>query len=101
MINQEIKTKATAAKVARGIKTDVIEAIGFFEGYNVELVSDTNSYEVKITSSSYCVILTDSVLSYLFNLANMFITQYRHVNYSVNLYDGKPAFIYSVYWSEE
>lgn len=99
MYQKEIKTKAAAAKVAKSIKEDVEAAIGFLCGYNTVLEKRTNDYQVQVTSSSSCVMLTGTVLGYLFQLSQMYQTQYRHICYEVCLRDDKPAFIIEVSWS--
>lgn len=99
MKDQAIKTKSTAAKVARRIKKDVEDAINFLEGYNIELIGEDYHYEVAITSSTYSVMLTNVVLKYLFQIADIYMFQYEKVDYGVYLRDDKPAFVYSVSWN--
>lgn len=99
MKDQAIKTKSTAAKVARSIKKDVEDAINFLEGYNIELIGEDYNYQVAITSSTYSTMLTNVVLKYLFQIADVYMFQYEKVDYGVLLRDNKPAFVYSIGWN--
>lgn len=101
MYNQEIKTKATAAKVAKSLEKDLNDAIGFFDGYKVDVECDSDRYEVYVTSKTYCKILTDSVLGYLFKLAMIYSTQYAAFTYHISTREeNRPAFVFSVIWNK-
>ena len=99
MKDQAIKTKSTAAKVARSIKKDVENAINFLAGYNIELIGDKYNYEVVVTSSTYSTMLTNVVLKYLFQIAEIYMFQYEKMDYGVLLRDNKPAFVFSISWN--
>ena len=96
---QAIKTKSTAAKVARSIKKDVEDAINFLEGYNIELIGEDYHYEVAITSSTYSTMLTSVVLKYLLQIADIYMFQYEKVDFGIFHRDNKPAFVYSIGWN--
>lgn len=99
MKDQAIKTKSTAAKVARSIKKDVEAAISFLDGYNIEMIGGKYNYEVVVYSSKYSTMLTNVVLKYLFQIADIYMFQYEKVDYGVLLRDDKPAFVYSIGWN--
>lgn len=103
MYNQEIKTKQVAKKVAKQIANDVMEAIGYFDGYDVK-VDDDSQYqvEVQVTSSTSCKIITDPVIYYLSQVKHAYATMYKNVESKIDMIERdkemRPAYVIEVGW---
>ena len=77
MINKEIKTRAQASKVATEFANDLMEKLDIFDGYKVEKENDGEEYRVVLTSSSSCVVLTQSCMEYFLEVINAYFVFYK------------------------
>lgn len=102
MINKEIKTKAQAVRVAKTLEEDLNATIGFFDGYKVENEKDEDEVRVQITSKTCCKILTDSVMGYIFSIANTYSVLYKCISYRIDYIRNEecPAFVFVVKWDK-
>ena len=97
MYQKEIKTYAMAAKVAKELQKDLIDAIGFFDAYDIRLEKESEgNYEVQVTSSTCCKILTDSVLRYIFEVTIVYDNVYKGITYKIDMVGDRPAFVFNI-----
>lgn len=101
MIKKEIKSKATAAKVAKELVNDLIQELDCFGTYEVKLENVGMYYDVVVTSSKgYCNILTSSCIDRIMRVAKMYEFRYNNVCYNIDVVEAKekylPAFIIQV-----
>lgn len=105
MIRKVIKSKATAAKVAKELVNDLIQELDCFGTYEVKLENIGMYYDVVVTSPNGCCnILTSSCIDKIMRVAKMYAFQYINVCYNINVVEAEethlPAFIIQVTYSK-
>lgn len=105
MIRKEIKSKATAAKVAKELVNDLMQEVDFFGSYEVKLESFCSYYDVVVTSPNGCSnILTSSCVDRIMCVAKMYELQYNNVSHHIDVVEAEekhlPAIIIQVTYSK-
>ena len=105
MIRKEIKSKATAAKVAKELVNDLTQELDCFGYYWVKLESFDMYYDVVVTSPKGCCnILTSSCIDRIMRVANMYQLRYNNVCYNIDVVEAEethfPAFIIQVTYTK-
>ena len=105
MIRKEIKSKATAAKVAKELVNDLIQELDCFGGYEVKLENRDMYYNVVVTSPKYYSnILTSSCVDRIMRVVNMYQLRYNNASYYIDVVEAEekylPAFIIQVVYSK-
>ena len=103
MIRKEIKSKATAVKVAKELVNDLTQELDCFGTYEVKLenVGMYYDYDVVVTSPNGCSnILTSSCIDRIMRVANMYQLRYNNISYHIDVVEAEekhlPAFIIKV-----
>ena len=104
MIRKEIKSKVTAAKVAKELVKDLIQELDCFGTYWVKLTNVGMYYDVVVTSpKGSCNILTSSCIDRIMRIAKMYELQYNNVSYNIDVVEEEgehlPAFFIQVIYS--
>ena len=105
MINKEIKSKATAAKVAKELVNDLIQELDCFGGYEVKLENRDMYYNVVVLSPKYYSnILTSSCVDRIMRVVNMYQLRYNNASYYIDVVEAEekhlPAFVIQVTYSK-
>ena len=105
MIRKEIKSKATAAKVAKELVNDLTQELDCFGTYEVKLENIGTYYNVVVTSPKCCCnIITSPCIDRIITVVKMYELQYFYVTYSIDVVEEKekhlPAFIIQVTYSK-
>ena len=105
MIRKEIKSKATAAKVAKELVNDLTQELDCFGSYRVKLTNVGMYYDVVVTSPQGCSnILTSSCIDRIMRVAKMYELRYNNVCYHIDVVEAEgkhlPAFIIQVVYSK-
>ena len=105
MIRKEIKSKATAAKVAKEIANDLMQELDCFGTYEVKLENVGNYYDVMVISPKCCThYLTSSCVDRIMRVAKMYDLRYINVHYGIDVVKAEeeylPAFIIQVIYSK-
>lgn len=105
MINKEIKSKATAAKVAKELVNDLTQELDCFGTYWVKLENVGKYYDVFVTSPQGCSnILTSSCIDRIMRVAKMYELQYNNVYYHIDVVEAEgkhlPAIVFQVTYSK-
>ena len=105
MIRKEIKSKATAAKVATELVNDLTQELDCFGTYEVKLEIIGTYYNVVVTSPKCCCnIITSPCIDRIMRVANMYQLQYNNVCYIIDVVEEEethfPAFIIQVTYSK-
>lgn len=105
MIRKEIKSKATAAKVAKELVKDLIQELDCFGSYWVKLENVGMYYDVVVTSPNGCCnILTSSCIDRIIRVAKMYAFRYNNVCYNIDVVETEkeylPAFIIQVTYTK-
>lgn len=103
MYNQEIKTKQMAKKVAKQIANDVMEAIGFFDSYEVKVEDDSQyQVEVQVTRNTSGKIIYESAIYYLSQVKHAYATMYKNIGSKIDMIERdkemRPAYVIEVGW---
>ena len=105
MINQVIKTKAQAKKVANAMKKDINEMLSIYESYSVRMEDDDDRFCVYVTSPNSCPILTSAAVGDVMNVLKAYDLQYRGINYHIDTekWNGEyiPVFVICVAWDDK
>ena len=106
MINQVIKTKAQAKKVANAMKKDINSVLAIYESYSVVMEDHDSQFDIMVESrKGICHILTSSCLESIEKVLAMYRTQYQAISYhlDVDLWNGEyiPAMVICVSWSDK
>ena len=104
MIRKQIKSKATAAKVAKELANDLKQELNCFGSYEVKLENVGLYYDVVVTSpKGSCNILTSSCIDRIMRIAKMYELQYNNVSYNIDVVEEEgehlPAFFIQVIYS--
>ena len=105
MINKEIKSKATAVKVAKELVNDLTQELDCFGTYEVKLEKVGMYYEVVVTSPKCCCnIITSPCIDRIITVVKMYELRYVNVRYNINVVEAEekhlPAFIIQVIYSK-
>ena len=105
MIRKEIKSKATAAKVAKELVNDLIQELDCFGTYEVKLENVGPYYDVAVISPKSCThYLTSSCVDRIMRVAQMYTFRYVNVNYGIDVVKTEeeylPAFVIQVTYSK-
>ena len=105
MINKEIKSKATAAKVAKELVNDLTQELDCFGSYDVKLENVSMNYNVVVTSPKCCSnIITCPCIDRIIRVAKMYELQYINVSYHIDVVEAEgkylPAIIIQVTYSK-
>ena len=105
MIRKEIKSKATAAKVAKELVNDLTQELDCFGTYEVKLENIGTYYDVVVTSPKcFCNILTSPCIDRIITIAKMYELQYIDVSYHIDVVEAEgkhlPAIIIQVTYSK-
>ena len=105
MINQVIKTKAQAKKVANAMKKDINTLLSIYESYSVRIEDDDDRFCVYVTSHSSCAILTSTMLGDVMEVLRAYRLQYKVINYHIDTekWNGEyiPVIVICVMWELE
>lgn len=105
MIRKEIKSKATAAKVAKELVNDLTQELDCFGTYEVKLENVGMYYDVVVTSPNGCCnILTSSCVDRIMRVAKVYELLYNNVTYNIDVVEAEeehlPAFFFQVTYSK-
>ena len=90
MIRKEIKSKATAAMVAKELVNDLEQELDCFGTYEIKLENVGMFYDVVVTSPKGCSnILTSSCIDRIMRVANMYQLQYNNVSYHIDVVEAE------------
>lgn len=105
MINQVIKTKAQAKKVANAMKKDINTLLSIYESYSVRMKDDDDRFCVYVTSPNACHILTSTMLGDVMEVLRAYRLQYKVINYHIDTekWNGEyiPVIVICVMWELE
>ena len=105
MIRKEIKSKATAAKVAKELVKDLIQELDCFGSYRVKLTNVGMYYDVVVTSPKCCCnIITSPCIDRIITVVKMYELRYVNVSYHIDVVEAEekylPAIIIQVTYSK-
>lgn len=105
MIRKEIKSKATATKVAKELVNDLTQELDCFGTYEVKLENIGTYYNVVVTSPKCCCnIITSPCIDRIITVIKMYELRYVNVTYSIDVVEAEethfPAFIIQVTYSK-
>lgn len=105
MINQRIKSKRMAAKVAKELQADLIEELDCFGSYKVDMEAIGFYHDITVTSPSRtCNIITSSVIKRILGVVEVYCKQYMDISYSFDVAkDGDkyiPAFCIQITYKD-
>lgn len=83
MINQEIKSKQAATKVAKELRNDITKNLKIFGSYLVELKKEY--MQVRITSPDSCSIITGSAMENILEVVKMYQIRYWRISYHIDI----------------
>ena len=106
MINQRIKSKRMAAKVAKELQADLIEELDCFGSYKVDMEAIGCYHDITITSPSCtCNIITSCVIKRIIGVAEVYCKQYQDITYHFDVAKDAdkyiPAFVIQISYKEK